>query len=40
MKDFKAFLMQKLQVDKRLLAVYVVLYFAWGMGMDWFGATV
>ncbi|WP_374959199.1 hypothetical protein [Gilvibacter sp.] len=40
MKDFKAFVMQKLQVDKRLLAVYVVLYFAWGMGMDWFGATV
>ena len=40
MKDFKAFVMQKLQVDRRLLAVYVVLYFAWGMGMDWFGATV
>lgn len=40
MKDFKAFVIQKLQVDRRLLAVYVVLYFAWGMGMDWFGATV
>lgn len=40
MKDFKDFVIQKLQVDRRLLAVYVVLYFAWGMGMDWFGATV
>jgi hypothetical protein len=24
-------------IDKRMLLVYVVLYFSWGMLMDWFG---
>ncbi|MEM9647212.1 MAG: hypothetical protein AAF969_01945 [Bacteroidota bacterium] len=40
MKEFVNFVLQKVNVDKRLLAVYCVVYFAWGMGMDWFGKQV
>ncbi len=40
MKDFKSFALQKLNVDKRLLLLYCVIYFLWGLGMNWFGAQV
>ncbi|SHG29215.1 hypothetical protein [Flagellimonas flava] len=40
MKEFVNFVLQKVNVDKRLLAVYCLVYFAWGMGMDWFGKQV
>lgn len=40
MKDFIAYAKQKFNVDKRLVAIYVVVYFVWGMGMDKFGATM
>ncbi|AWX46155.1 hypothetical protein HME9304_03187 [Flagellimonas maritima] len=40
MKDFKSFALQKLNVDKQLLLLYCVIYFLWGLGMNWFGAQV
>ncbi|MDC7998506.1 hypothetical protein [Gilvibacter sediminis] len=40
MNAFIAYAQEKLKVDRRLILIYVLLYFAWGMGMDWFGATV
>lgn len=40
MKTFVAYCKEKFKVDKRLLLIYIILYFCWGMGMDWFGAKV
>ena len=40
MNDFIIFAKQKLNVDRRLIAIYVVIYFAWGMGMDRFGSVM
>lgn len=40
MKEFWNFIVQKVTVDKRLLLVYCLVYFGWGMGMDWFGEQV
>jgi hypothetical protein len=40
MNDFIAYAKQKLNVDKRVIAIYVIIYFTWGMGMDFFGATM
>lgn len=40
MHDFIAFAKTKLNVDKRLIAIYCVVYFSWGLLMDWFGAQV
>lgn len=37
MKEFWNFVLQKVSVDKRLLAIYCIVYFLWGTGMDWFG---
>lgn len=33
-------LKQKLYVDYKLIVIYITLYFCWGLGMNWFGATV
>ncbi len=30
----------QLQVDKKLLFLYCIVYFSWGMLMDWFGTQV
>ena len=38
MNEFIQYAKEKLNVDKKLLLIYVVLYFVWGMGMDKFGA--
>ncbi len=40
MNEFIQYAKHKLNVDKRLIAIYVVIYFTWGMGMDKFGAVV
>lgn len=38
--EFIAWARKKLNVDKRLIVTYCVVYFVWGMTMDWFGAKV
>ncbi len=40
MTEFLDWAKTKLQVDRRLIAIYCIVYFMWGMGMDWFGAQV
>lgn len=40
MTDFIQYVKQKLNVDKKLIAIYIVIYFTWGLGMDYFGATM
>ena len=40
MKAFWDWVLIKLSADKRLIAVYCIVYFAWGMLMNWFGAEV
>lgn len=37
MKKFWKWAKTKLSVDKRLVLVYCIIYFLWGMGMNWFG---
>lgn len=38
--DFIQYARKKLNVDKRLIFLYLIIYFIWGMGMDKFGTTV
>lgn len=38
--DFIKYAKQKFKVDKRLVLIYILIYFAWGMGMDKFGEAV
>ncbi|MBS9463456.1 hypothetical protein KIM67_13645 [Flagellimonas sp. 389] len=40
MKDFLNYATSKLRVDKRLVFLYCLVYFTWGMGMNWFGAQM
>lgn len=40
MKEFIIFAKGKFDVDRKLVATYIVLYFIWGMSMDWFGSRV
>lgn len=40
MRQFLVFAKTKLNVDKRLIAIYCIVYFSWGLLMDWFGAQV
>ena len=35
-QEFIVYAKQKLNVDKRLIAIYLIIYFSWGMGMDKF----
>lgn len=37
MDKFLQFVLQKVNVDRRLLATYCIIYFLWGLGMNWFG---
>ena len=40
MKEFLEWIKLKLTVDKRLIFVYCIIYFSWGMLMNWFGTEV
>ncbi len=40
MNEFIAYAKSKLKVDKKLILIYVAIYFSWGMLMDNFGAKV
>ena len=40
MKTFLNWAVPRLKVDKRLIAIYCIVYFSWGMLMNWFGAEV
>ncbi|UII79478.1 hypothetical protein [Flagellimonas sp. CMM7] len=40
MKEFWSFVLEKVNVDKRLLVIYCTVYFLWGLGMNWFGAQM
>ncbi len=40
MNALKEWILLKLTVDKRLIAIYCVIYFSWGMLMNWFGTAV
>ncbi len=37
MKEFFSYAPGKLNVDKKLILTYAVVYFAWGVGMNYFG---
>jgi hypothetical protein len=37
MNQFIAYAKEKLNVDKKLILVYIVVYAAWGVGMNYFG---
>ena len=39
-EKFFAWARIKLNVDKRLIAIYCIVYFSWGTLMNWFGAEV
>ncbi len=30
----------KINVNRRIIFIYCIVYFTWGMGMDWFGSEV
>tara|TARA_R110002167_G_scaffold120166_1_gene297831 strand:+ start:804 stop:1262 length:459 start_codon:yes stop_codon:yes gene_type:complete len=40
MKYFLIWATSKLQVDKKLIFTYCIVYFAWGMVMDYFGELI
>ena len=40
MTEFIAYAKEKLNVDKRLILIYILIYFIWGMGMNEFGKIV
>lgn len=40
MIEFLDWAKAKLNVDRRLVALYCLVYFLWGLGMNWFGAQM
>lgn len=40
MKAFKELVLQKFSVERQLILTYCIIYFSWGMLMNWFGAAV
>ncbi|MDT0621587.1 hypothetical protein [Croceitalea vernalis] len=40
MKEFYNWALTKLKVDKKLVFTYCIVYFSWGLLMNWFGAEV
>ena len=40
MKDFIQYAKEKLNVDKKLIAIYVIIYVVWGFAMNEFGQIV
>ncbi|MGI9552768.1 MAG: hypothetical protein ACR2MT_16305 [Aurantibacter sp.] len=37
MQQFLIWAKSKLNVDRRLILIYCIVYFLWGLGMNWFG---
>lgn len=40
MNEFLEFAKKKLNVDRRLILIYCLVYFIWGLGMNWFGTQM
>ena len=40
MNEFMGWAKNKLSVDPRLIALYCIIYFIWGLGMNWFGTQM
>lgn len=40
MNEFLIWAKAKLAVDKKLILIYCLVYFFWGLGMNWFGTTI
>lgn len=40
MQEFITYAKEKFAVDKRLILLYIIIYFLWGTGMDAFGEAV
>ncbi|RKN81224.1 hypothetical protein [Ulvibacterium marinum] len=40
MKEFLKWALPRLKVDRRLILIYCIVYFLWGLGMNWFGTQV
>tara|TARA_B110000858_G_C17735293_1_gene442216 strand:+ start:44 stop:478 length:435 start_codon:yes stop_codon:yes gene_type:complete len=40
MNEFITYAKSKFDIDKKLLLIYVIIYFLWGMGMDKFGSIM
>ncbi|MEM0934078.1 MAG: hypothetical protein AAGJ12_16510 [Bacteroidota bacterium] len=40
MDEFIQFVLKKVNVDRRLLLLYCLVYFLWGLGMNWFGTQM
>ena len=40
MQEFLELAKKKLNVDRRLILVYCLVYFLWGLGMNWFGTQM
>lgn len=40
LSDFVVWAREKLNVDKKLLFTYCLVYFIWGLGMNWFGTKM
>ena len=40
MNEFITWAKGKLNVDRRLIVIYCIVYFLWGLGMNWFGTEV
>lgn len=40
MVEFIHWIRIQLKVDKRLIFIYCMVYFLWGLGMNWFGAEI
>lgn len=38
MITFFNWILEKLKVDRKLIFVYIIVYFIWGLGMNYFGA--
>lgn len=37
MEEFFKWALSRLKADKRLILIYCIVYFLWGLGMNWFG---
>lgn len=40
MESFLQYARKKFKVDKRLVILYCLVYFVWGLGMNWVGTTL